>query len=152
MTTPSAVNRARFFTEAIRNGALWTVRDADGIPAPTNADDERAMPFWSLRSRAERVRDNSPEYQSFEVISIPLDDFRTNWLPGLSSDGLKVGVNWAGAHATGYDLAPEEVETRLDMSVPPAGTRESRRWREPAEPMSETRPAPASSKPRLSSR
>ena len=114
MTTPSAANSARFFTEAIRDGALWTVRDADGIPAPTNVDGERAMPFWSLRSRAEGVRDTSPEYHSFKVVTIPLDDFRTNWLPGLSRDGLKVGVNWAGAHATGYELSPEEVETRLD--------------------------------------
>ena len=114
MMTPSAANSARFFTEAIRDGALWTVRDTDGIPAPTNDDGERAMPFWSLRSRAERVRDTSPEYRSFEVVSIPLDDFRTNWLPGLSRDGLKVGVNWAGVRATGYELSPEEVKTRLD--------------------------------------
>ncbi|WP_369371747.1 DUF2750 domain-containing protein [Promicromonospora sp. Populi] len=61
MTTPSAANSARFFTEAIRDGVLWTVRDADGIPAPANSDGERAMPFWSLCSRAERVRDTSPE-------------------------------------------------------------------------------------------
>ena len=33
----------------------------------------------------------------------------------LDSDGLKVGVNWAGARATGSDLAPDEVETRLDI-------------------------------------
>ncbi|GHH69567.1 DUF2750 domain-containing protein [Promicromonospora soli] len=115
MTTPSAANSARFFTEAIRDGAVWTVRDADGMPAPMNASGERAMPFWSLRTRAERVREISPEYHPFEVVSIPLDDFQTKWLPGLSRDGLKVGVNWAGARATGYDLSPEEVETRLDI-------------------------------------
>lgn len=114
MTTPSAANSARFFTEVIRGGALWTVRDAAGIPAPMNVDGERAMPFWSLRSRAERVRDVSPEYHSFEVVSISLDGFRTNWLPGLSRDGLKVGVNWAGVRAIGYELSPEEVETRLE--------------------------------------
>jgi hypothetical protein len=114
MTTPSAASSARFFIEAILDGALWTVRDADGIPTPVNADGERAMPFWSLRSRAEGVRGTSPEYRSFEVFSIPLDDFRTNWLPGLSHDGLKVGVNWAGARATGYELSPEEVGERLD--------------------------------------
>lgn len=116
MTTPSAANSAAFFMEAIRDEALWTVRDADGIPAPMNADGERAMPFWSLRSRAERVRDNSPAYQSFEVVSISLDDFRTNWLPGLSRDGLKVGVNWVGSRATGYELSPEEVVSRLDAA------------------------------------
>jgi hypothetical protein len=114
MTTPSAANSARFFTEAIRDGALWTVRDAEGFPAPMDADGERSMPFWSRRSRAERIRVTSPEYHSFEVASIPLDDFRTNWLPGLSRDGLKVGVNWAGPHATGYELSPEKVGARLD--------------------------------------
>jgi hypothetical protein len=121
MTTPSAANSVRFFIEAIRDGAVWTVRDVDGFPAPMNADGERSVPFWSRRSSAERIRDTSPEYHSFEVISIRLDDFRTNWLPGLSRDGLKVGVNWAGPHATGYELSPEEVEARFDAIRAPGG-------------------------------
>ena len=116
MTTPSAANSAKFYTEAILAGALWTIRDADGFPAPTNLDGERAMPFWSRRSRAERVRKSSLEYRPFEIVSISLDDFRTVWLPGLGRDGLKVGVNWAGPRAAGYDLSPNVVEARLNAA------------------------------------
>ena len=35
-----------------RGREVWSVRDANGFPAPENADGRRAMPFWSKKSRA----------------------------------------------------------------------------------------------------
>lgn len=71
------------------------------------------MPFWSLRSRAERIVAAVPAYAGFEPTEIPLDVFRSRWLPGLERDGLRVGINWAGARATGYDVGAGEVEEGL---------------------------------------
>lgn len=34
---------------------ICTIRDEGGIPTSTNSDDETSMPFWSLKSRAEKI-------------------------------------------------------------------------------------------------
>ena len=71
------------------------------------------MPFWSLRSRAERAIDAVPAYAGFEPVAIPLADWRARWLPDLADKGADIGLNWSGTRATGYDLGPEAVEQSL---------------------------------------
>ena len=71
------------------------------------------MPFWSLRSRAERVAEQVPAFAGFEVVEIALDAFLDRWLPGLEKDELRIGLNWSGGRATGYDLPATEVAERL---------------------------------------
>jgi hypothetical protein len=105
----SAAHSAAFRREVPGEGRVWSIRDAGGCPAPPDESGRRAMPFWSKSSRAERVVGAVPAYRGFEVVEIPVDDWLDSWLPGLQRDGLLVGVNWSGAHATGYDLAPAEV-------------------------------------------
>ena len=111
--TTSAAQAAAFYDEALRTGAVWTISDDGGHPAPRTSDGSRALPFWSLRSRAESVVANVPAYASFSVGEVPLDEFRERWLPELEDDGLRVGLNWSGARATGYDLTPRDVERNL---------------------------------------
>lgn len=104
---------AAFYVEALREGAVWTIRDEAGFPAPMNSDGVRSHPFWSLRSRVDRVVEHVAAYTGFTPTQIPLDVFRKRWLPGMARDGLHVGLNWSGEHATGYDLAADEVERNL---------------------------------------
>jgi hypothetical protein len=106
----SAAQADAFYRESLEAGEVWGVQDASGFPAPETVDGGRAMPFWSKRSRAERVVATVPAYAGFEVVSIPLDAFRERWLPGLGRDGLLVGLNWSGDRATGYDVEPASVE------------------------------------------
>jgi hypothetical protein len=51
----SAAQAAAFYDEAAGHGSIWGITDKDGLPAPEGVDGQRAMPFWSLRSRAERI-------------------------------------------------------------------------------------------------
>lgn len=111
--TTSAAQAAAFYREAVRESRVWGVRDDGGFPAPLATSGHRAMPFWSLRSRAERIIATVPAYGTFVPAEIPLDEFRSAWLPGLERDGLQVGVNWSGSGATGYDVLPHEVERNL---------------------------------------
>ncbi len=106
----SAAHADAFYAESSDAGEVWTVRDDSGFPAPETADGVRAMPFWSKRSRAERVVSGVPAYAGFKVVAVPLDVFRQRWLPGLARDGLLVGLNWSGDQATGYDVDPGGVE------------------------------------------
>ena len=109
----SAAQAAAFYKEILNYGEVWAIRDTGGIPAPMNGDGRRSMPFWSLRSRAEKVIANVPAYSDFEPTAIPLALWRTRWLDGLEGDGILLGLNWTGTHATGYDFQPAEVRDRL---------------------------------------
>jgi hypothetical protein len=71
------------------------------------------MPFWSLRSRAERIVADVSAYTGFDIVSILVDEWRERWLPGLIRDGLRVGLDWSGDSATGYEVAPADVEATL---------------------------------------
>lgn len=105
-----------FFTEIQKHQLVWTVRDEAGYPSPVNSEGKRAMPFWSLESRAQKVVENIEAYQDFKVISLSLDEWKTKWLPGLEKDELLVGPNWSGTHATGFDLTPKEALNRLNAA------------------------------------
>jgi hypothetical protein len=71
------------------------------------------MPFWSTERRAQRVIDSVAAYRGFEVVALPLEQWRSRWLRGLKSDDLLVGLNWSGTRATGYDVDPDDVEHNL---------------------------------------
>jgi uncharacterized protein DUF2750 len=111
--TTSAAKADAFYGETLDESAVWSVSDAQGHPAPQNADGQRSMPFWSKCSRAEHIVAAVEAYRGFDVVRIPLDEWRSRWLPGLQADGLRVGLNWSGARATGYDLEPDAVERNV---------------------------------------
>lgn len=114
----SASQAAAFYREVAERGSVWTIRDADGFPAPLNSDGQRAHPFWSSRSRVERIIRLVDAYRGFTPVEIDLDVFLNRWVPGLSKDGILVGVNWSGRRATGYDVAPEQVAASIRHFLP----------------------------------
>jgi hypothetical protein len=116
----SGAHKAAFRREVTQEGRVFAIRDERGYPAPVDADGHRAVPFWSKPTRARRVAGQVEAYVGFEVVSIEVDDWLAGWLPCLRRDGLLVGVNWAGARATGYDMTPAQVAQwfdRLDLPV-----------------------------------
>jgi hypothetical protein len=112
LVSVAAAQADAFYREVLRAGHVWAIRDEDGFPAP-QASQDRAMPFWSKRSRAAKVIENVEAYSGFDPVPLALDEWRSRWLPGLAKDGIRVGLNWSGSRATGYDLTPEEVEANL---------------------------------------
>jgi Protein of unknown function (DUF2750) len=111
--TQSASQATAWRTDVRASGRVWTVEDDDGIPAPINADGRRSMPFWSTRSRVERIIAAVPAYAGFRPCELTVEEFGTRWLEDLERDGLLVGINWSGAAATGYDVEPAEVRDWL---------------------------------------
>jgi uncharacterized protein DUF2750 len=108
----SAAQADAFYREVLARAEVWAIRDEGGFPAPQTPKG-RAMPFWSARSRAETVIESVPAYEGFEPVPLTLDEWRSRWLSRLSKDGLRVGLNWSGSKATGFDLDPEDVERNL---------------------------------------
>ena len=109
----SAAQVDAFYAEALRERTVWTVRDADGFPTPVGDDGRHVHPFWSVRSRVERIVQSVPAYAEMEPVEIDLDKWRTRWLPGLEHDRLLVGLNWSGERASGSDVEPADVERNL---------------------------------------
>lgn len=109
----SAAQADAFYREILREGEVWGIQDSGGFPAPENMAGQRAMPFWSLRSRAERVIAAVDAYADFVPESIPLTRWREQWLVGLEKDGVHVGINWSGARAAGFDLPASDVARNL---------------------------------------
>jgi len=105
----SGAHRAAFRREVPQEGRVFSIRDKGGFPAPKDNGGQRALPFWSKSSRAKKVVDQVAAYRGFDVVEIDVDDWLERWLPELVSDGYLVGINWAGARATGYDMAPAQV-------------------------------------------
>lgn len=117
----AAAQATAFYREVARHGTVWGIRDGQGYPAPQTPEG-RAMPFWSSLARVERVIASVPAYRGFTPVALMWDDFRDTWLPKLEEDGLRVGVNWTGARATGYDLTPAEVRRLVEREETPASS------------------------------
>ena len=105
----SASQAAAFYRDVAKNRKLWTCQDEGGVPAPMKTDGRRAMPFWSSRSRVEKIIKNTPAYAVFEPLELSWESFLTEWVPDLKDDNLLVGVNWSGKNVVGYDLEPDDV-------------------------------------------
>jgi hypothetical protein len=45
------------------------------------------------------------------------DDFRDRWIPDFIKDGMKIGVNWSGPRAVGYDVDPADVKARVEYEI-----------------------------------
>lgn len=79
---------------------------------------KRSQPFWSSKSRIERIQKLAPAYADFDPVAISWEEFRDKWLPELEDGRLLVGVNWSGRNVTGYDLDPfvvrEAIESLID--------------------------------------
>ncbi len=102
-----------FYGEVAKTGVLWTLRDDKGFPAPITPAGKRAMPFWSSRSRVERIIAKVPVYDGFRPYEISWDDFQKKWLPGLERDGMMAGVNWSGLRAVGFDIEPRRLQQSI---------------------------------------
>lgn len=122
LLTPMSIAAAHthaFFKEVAESGFVWTIRDGEGFPTSTNQSNEPAMPFWSSETRAQRILDQVPAYRGFTTQRLSVDVFLDRWLQGLERDNVRVGINWSGIGATGFDIAPADVRRRLHNASNP---------------------------------
>jgi Protein of unknown function (DUF2750) len=113
----SASQAAAFYRDVAAGRRVWTIRDDGGFPSPMTSTGERAQPFWSSLARVKRIIKTVPAYAGFRPHELSWEEFRDRWIPGLTRDGLKVGVNWSGPRATGYDVDPASVQTAVEHEI-----------------------------------
>jgi hypothetical protein len=108
---------AAFYRDVAENRRVWTIRDSGGYPAPMGSTGCRAQPFWSSLARVERIIRNVPAYAGFYPEEISWDAFRDRWIPKFIKDNLKIGVNWSGPKATGFDIEAEKVKAAIEYQM-----------------------------------
>jgi hypothetical protein len=75
------------------------------------------MPLWSSESRVRRIIAKVSAYEGFRPLGLTLDEFLGKWVPDLERDNVRVGVNWSGSRAVGYDYTVAEARQRLEWEV-----------------------------------
>ncbi len=105
-----------FFEQVARERCAFTLLDEGNyIALPMSNGD--VVPFWSSRSRVERVQGTHPKYASFGIDETPLDTFLTELLPRFDADGTRVGANWSGLRLTGFDYSVSDVRKNLEYWI-----------------------------------
>jgi hypothetical protein len=113
----AASQAAAFYRDVAASRRVWTIKDEGGFPAPMTSGGERVMPFWSSLSRVERIIKTVPAYLGFQPHELSWEVFRDRWISGLTRDGLKLGVNWSGPRAKGYDVEPATVQKAVEYQM-----------------------------------
>jgi diacylglycerol kinase len=114
----SASQAKAFYSEVEAKGVVYTIRDEGGYPAPISSQGVRAMPFWSSESRVQKIISSVEAYKNFEPVEVEVSHFHQYWLNELEAKNQKVGINWSGAKATGYDLEPMVLKKWLEQVFP----------------------------------
>ena len=111
-------NLDRLIVECLENGCVWGLQDTSdnwALVGSTENDSIDVMPFWSDQRLAQALR--SGDWDIYRPVAIELEEFLDDWLPGMHTDVLMVGVNWNEA-LEGQEMEPldllEEFESELD--------------------------------------
>ena len=70
------------------------------------------VPFWSSRSRLEKIQKRLPKYRAYSITELSLSEFYSR-LAQLERESILVGVNWSGARLGGYNLPVHELREGL---------------------------------------
>jgi hypothetical protein len=107
--TQSASQATAFYRDVAAHRMMWTLHNEKGFPTARTSGGEYAVPFWSTLLRVQLITRVVPAYAGYEPFAVSWENFVTKWSPDLSKNKLKVGVNWSGKKATGYDLEPTRL-------------------------------------------
>ena len=108
----AAIHANAFYGQVAKEGSLFSFSDEDSMLVFLIRDCE-VTPFWSSRSRIERVRDEHPKYAALVIDQVPLEKFMLKTLPHLEAEGIHIGVNWSGARLTGYDVSAPDLRRNI---------------------------------------
>jgi hypothetical protein len=101
-------NYQQFFDDAISTGCVWGLQGDDGW---AQCDSEKyesttVIPFWSQPEFVEAHQ--ADEWKHYEIVAVSLEEFLDDWLTGMHTDVLLVGINW-DAQLNGLDYEPLDV-------------------------------------------
>lgn len=109
----AALHASAFYEQVAREGSVFSFSDEDSMLI-FRIRDQDVTPFWSSRSRMERVQAAHPKYAAYTIDEEPLDRFMRKTLQQLEEEAIQIGVNWSGARLTGYDVSAVELRRNIE--------------------------------------
>lgn len=100
-----------FLSEVLEEREIWILVNADNrfLKIVSEDDGVAHLPVWPSAEFATEYAKGSDD---LTPKSISLPDFFNKWVPGLTKDGLEVGV-FPGADSTLWITEPEELKRDL---------------------------------------
>jgi hypothetical protein len=109
----SAAQASKFYEQAVRDGRVFTLESPDGFLVFPIRDIE-VIPFWSSRSRVEKIQSTMPEYARYSIHEKAFTEFYEETLPWLEEQRIHIGVNWSGERLSGYDVSVSDLRASLE--------------------------------------
>jgi hypothetical protein len=112
----AASQASKFYEQVAKQKVLFTLED-DGNYLVFPINGKHVVPYWSSRTRVQKVIQEHPKFGKFAIGETSLEEFFEKTLPQFREEKIHIGVNWSGARLTGYDLSPEELATNLKYNI-----------------------------------
>ena len=109
----SAAQASKFYEQIVRDDKVFTLDSPEGFLVFPIRDIE-VIPFWSSRSRVEKVQSTMPEYAHYSIHEKPFTEFYEQTLPWLEEQHIHIGVNWSGERLSGYDVSVSDLKASLE--------------------------------------
>jgi len=110
--TIAAAQASQFYEQVSREAKVFTFTENQCFLVFV-VDEKEVVPFWSSRSRVERIQKEHLKYRKYAIDEISLTDFLKKTLVQLEEESIHVGVNWSGKRLTGYDVSVEDLRQNL---------------------------------------
>ena len=101
-----------FYEKAAKHGKVYTITDADSFLVFL-INGKEVVPFWTSRSRIEKVKVNHPKYVKYVIDEIRLEKFLEKTLEQFEEEKIHIGLNWSGARLIGYDVSVADLKKNL---------------------------------------
>ncbi len=108
----AAAQASKFYEQVVNDGFVYTFLDQGGyLVYPVSGI--KVVPFWSSRSRLEKIQSLLPKYSKFKIDKESFKTFYSKTLPELESDQIHFGVNWSGERLKGYNISAEDLRKNI---------------------------------------
>ncbi|WP_020558565.1 DUF2750 domain-containing protein [Thiofilum flexile] len=105
-----------FIVDVKQNGQVWGLNSEDGWATCPSAffEETDVIPFWSTEAAARGHC--SEEWSGYQPEAISLEEFVTDWLPGMHEDDLLIGPNW-DEELEGLEIEPQDLAAELGQGL-----------------------------------
>ncbi|MEX0740968.1 MAG: DUF2750 domain-containing protein [Pseudohongiella sp.] len=105
-------NYQLFLDQVQHTGEVWGLHGEDGwaLCPSVEFEETEVFPFWSDERYAAALC--TDEWSDYKPKVISLQDFATEWLPGIHEDNAMIGPNW-DTEMSGLELEPADVAAAL---------------------------------------
>lgn len=105
-----------FIAEVKQTGQVWGLNSDEGWATCPSAffEETDVIPFWS--SEAAARAHCTDEWSQYQPEAISLEEFTSDWLPGMHEDDLLIGPNWDD-ELEGLEIEPQDLAAELDPSL-----------------------------------